>query len=93
MEHFGRKLEEMFPIITPDLPIATRGQIASVRPEFLNPNFLYNIEKIEQIILNREFPISPFSGTPPGEMDRGGFFLPPTVATRVYIFLCVGGAR
>ena len=45
MEHFGRKLEEMLPIITPDLPIATRGQIASVRPEFLNPIVLYKTGK------------------------------------------------
>ena len=37
--HFGPKLEEIFPIIIPDLPIATRGQFASVRPEFLNPKF------------------------------------------------------
>ena len=39
MEHFGRKLEDFFPMITPELPIATRGQFASIRPEFLNPKF------------------------------------------------------
>ena len=39
--NFGTILRRNLPIITPDLPIPTRRQNSSVKPEFLNPIFFY----------------------------------------------------
>ena len=42
--NFGTISRQHLPIIPPDLPIPTRDLNSSVRPKFVNPNFLYKIE-------------------------------------------------
>ena len=43
-------LRHNLPIITPDLPIPTRRQNSSVKPELLNPKFSYKTEKSSRVL-------------------------------------------
>ena len=48
--NFGTILRRKLPIITPDLPIPTRGLNSSAQPKFLNPKFLYKTEQTSRVL-------------------------------------------
>ena len=48
-------LRHKLPIITPDLPIPTRRQNSSVKPELLKPNLLYKSLKISFVVYTQTF--------------------------------------
>ena len=48
--NFRTILRQHLPIIPPDLPIPTRDLNSSVRPEFLNPKFVYKTEKSSRVL-------------------------------------------
>ena len=44
-------ITQILPIITPDLPIPTRSLNPSFRPEFLNPNVVYENSEKESFLI------------------------------------------
>ena len=48
--NLGTILRQHLPIITPDLPIPTRRQNSSVKPEFSNPKCLYKTETSSRLL-------------------------------------------